>query len=314
MDFFAEVAELGLGSRLRRLSDRLMQDGALIYQTAGVDFKPAWFPTFSLLHRLGPTAVGQVAIHLGVTHVAINQILEELTTRGLVLSDASKTDRRVRLVELSPTGIELAERLQPIWEGIRAAIGEVIRESGHDLMGAVERMETCLDRQGFHDRFEKIWQDTVEVVPFRPELRESFWEINRAWIDEHFVMEEIDRRVLQEPEENILSRGGKIFFAIDKKSGEVLGACALMPHGGKWELTKMGVRASARGRGIGEKLGRAVIEAAREQGIESLILETNSKLKPAINLYRKLGFIHVPQNPNSEYIRSDVTMELNLTA
>ena len=76
MDILQEVAALGLGSRLKRLSDRLMQDGNLIYQELGLDFKPAWFPTFELLHRQGATPVGQIAQQVGVTHVAINQVLE----------------------------------------------------------------------------------------------------------------------------------------------------------------------------------------------------------------------------------------------
>ena len=312
MDSLSEFGELALGSRLKRLSDRLMQDGAAIYQDAGIDFKPSWFPTFSLLHKHGPTAVGQIAQMLGVTHVAVSQGLEELQAKGLVQSAPSETDKRIRLVQLSPQGMELAAKLLDVWTAIRSSISEAITESGHDIVDAVTRLERCLDRKPFRARFAERWQDAVEIVPYRPDLRADFYEINASWINQDFVMEEIDKKILKNPETEILAKGGQVFFALDRRTGETLGACALMPHGGKWELTKMGVLPAARGRGIGEKLAREVIAAAREKGLPQIYLETNSKLKPAINLYRKLGFVHVPQPESSDYARSDVTMELDL--
>jgi len=312
MDFLAETGALGLGSRLKRLSDRLMQDGVGIYQDLGIDFKPSWFPTFNLLYRRGPAPLGQVAQDLGVTHVAINQVLQELEQKGLARSEGSTEDRRVRIVQLTKEGLELAGRLEEVWDSIRAAIREAIEETGHDFLGATERLELCLDRTSFRTRFKQKWSDTVEIIPFDPLYRDAFWEINSAWIEEHFELEPIDVRVLKNPEVEILDRGGAIFFAQDRRTGEILGACALMEHRGEWEMAKMGVRTEARGRGVGLKLGQAVIAFARGRGLAKVILETNSKLKPAINLYRKLGFVHVPHPADSDYVRSDVRMELEL--
>jgi GNAT superfamily N-acetyltransferase len=312
MDFLAETGALGLGSRLRRLSDRLMQDGAGIYQDLGLDFKPAWFPAFNFLYRRGPTPMGQIAQELGVTHVAINQVLEELQQRSLVVSVTSVEDRRVRIASLTGQGRELAERLEGVWSCIRASILDAIEETGHDFVDATARLELCLDRDSFRARFQRRWSDTIEIVPFASEYRDAFWDINAAWIEEHFVMEPIDERILKEPENEILARGGAVLFARDRNTGEILGACALMEHGGEWELAKMGVKPEARGKGVGKRLGEAVIALARQRGLKALVLETNSKLKPAINLYRKLGFVHVPPKARSDYARSDVRMELEL--
>ncbi len=311
MDFLAETGTLALGSRLRRLSDRLMPVGAGISRGGAVEFKPAWFPTFNFLYRRGATPVGQIAQELGVTHVSIIQVLQELESKGLAQS-AAGADRRVRMAELSADGMELAGRLEDIWACIRQSIDEAIGETGHDLLDAVNRMELCLDRKSFLARFKENWADTVEITPFSPENREAFREINIAWIEEHFVVEPIDERVLSFPETEILEKGGSVIYARDRRTGEILGACALMKQGEEWELAKMGVRSSARGRGIGFKLGEAILGIAREMGLSKVVLETNSKLRPAIQLYRKLGFVHVTPMAKSDYARSDVKMEIVL--
>jgi GNAT superfamily N-acetyltransferase len=289
-----------------------MQDGAGIYQELGIEFKPSWFPTFSYLYRNGATPVGQIAQELGVSHVAVIQVLKELQAKGLAQSIADARDGRIRKAELTDEGRTLAARLEEVWDCIRGSIREAIDETGHDFLDATTRLEVCLDRKSFLARFKEKWADTIEIVPFEPDLRDQFWEINSQWISAHFVMEPIDERILKNPEEEILDRGGAIFFARDRKTGQILGTCALMEHGGEWELAKMGVRPEARGRGAGLKLGEAVIAYARKRGLQKIILETNSTLKPAINLYRKLGFAHVPSKPNSDYVRSDVRMEMGL--
>jgi ribosomal protein S18 acetylase RimI-like enzyme len=312
MDFLAETGGLGLGSRLKRLSDRMMQDGAGIYQDLGIDFKPSWFPTFNFLYRRGPTPLGVIAQELGVTHVAINQVLEELEQRALAVSETGSEDRRVRIARLTDKGMGLANSLEEGWGCIRASILEAIEETGYDFLDATARLEICLNRSSLRERFRRKWFDTVEIVPFAPEYRDAFWEINSAWIREHFALEPIDERILKNPEAEVIERGGAIFFARDRRTRQILGTCALMEHGGEWELAKMGVRPEARGRGVGMKLAAAVIAHARKHEIRKLVLETNSKLKPAINLYRKLGFVHVPSKTDSDYARSDVRMELEL--
>jgi ribosomal protein S18 acetylase RimI-like enzyme len=53
----------------------------------------------------------------------------------------------------------------------------------------------------------------------------------------------------------------------------------------------MGVRSEYRGRGLGTALLRAAIEVAREKGLERIELEVFASNTPAIELYRKHGFV-----------------------
>jgi len=93
---------------------------------------------------------------------------------------------------------------------------------------------------------------------------------------------------------------------------EVVGTCALLAeHDGARELVKMAVKESAKGRGVGRALGEAAIAAARADGVARVELMSNTKLAPAIALYRRLGFVEVPM-PVSDYERANIAMELRL--
>ena len=58
----------------------------------------------------------------------------------------------------------------------------------------------------------------------RGQSRGAFARLNRAWLTEHGLFEEVDRAHLEQPRKSILAGGGQIFVALDK--GVVLGVCA----------------------------------------------------------------------------------------
>ena len=95
---------------------------------------------------------------------------------------------------------------------------------------------------------------------------------------------------------------------------EVVGTCALLarPDGAR-KLAKMAVKESAKGKGIGRALGEAAITAARAAGAPRVELISNTRLEPAIALYRRLGFVEVPMTA-SEFARANVAMALELGA
>src|SRR6516164_2814011 len=76
-----------------------------------------------------------------------------------------------------------------------------------------------------------------------------------------------------------------------------------------FEFTKMAVREDCRGRGIGEALGYSAIDKARTLGAERVVLYSHTSLRPAIQLYRKLGFREISLEQGA-YQRCDIKMEL----
>ena len=76
-------------------------------------------------------------------------------------------------------------------------------------------------------------------------------------------------------------------------NNEPLGVCALIKMDDlnyDFEMAKMAVSPKAQGKNMGWLLGQAVIKSAKELGGSKIYLESNTILKPAINLYYKLGF------------------------
>lgn len=151
----------------------------------------------------------------------------------------------------------------------------------------------------------------INILPYRPDLAGAFETINTEWISSMFVLEQIDKDMLGDPQTYIVNEGGKIWFAEHQTQG-IVGTCALLRHApGVYELTKMGVLASARGLGIGETLLSHVVEQSRETGFDCLFLLTNKKCEAAIHLYLKYGFRHdqeIMATYGAEYTRCDVAM------
>ena len=148
---------------------------------------------------------------------------------------------------------------------------------------------------------------TVQVVQFREELAAHFESLNREWLEAVFAVEAVDLKIFRDPVGSIVAPGGMIFFALEGST--VLGTCAAIRRDHEhFELAKMGVTASAQGRGIGRLLAEAAIEFARQAGARRIELFTSSRLTPAIRLYQQLGFVAQPMPPGSEYARSDIFM------
>jgi GNAT superfamily N-acetyltransferase len=156
---------------------------------------------------------------------------------------------------------------------------------------------------------------TIEFRVFEPQDAAAFRDLNEAWINRYFVLEEEDRRGLHYPAENVIAPGGHIYMAIAE--GETVGCCALIasPEPGVYELAKMAVLEQLRGQGIGRKLIVYVIEQARRIGATRLTLESNKILANAVHLYESVGFTHLPPGRphHAPYARADVHMEMLLS-
>ena len=151
----------------------------------------------------------------------------------------------------------------------------------------------------------------LRIVPFQRQLAPKFVELNLAWIERFFRVEDADRAVLADCEQAIVSTGGQIFFAI--RDEHVIGTSAIIRHTATtYELAKMAVIPAAQGRGAGRRLAEAAIDFAKRAGATKVTLLTNSRLTPALQLYDRLGFRRAPVPADAEYARADVYMELHL--
>jgi DNA-binding MarR family transcriptional regulator/GNAT superfamily N-acetyltransferase len=314
VDFIRDLNLLALGSRLRRVSDRIMAAGSDVYRLREIPFNPRWFPVYRVLADHGPLSVGETANALGLTHAAVSQHASALKKRGVVSSCKDQRDERRTVLSLSDEGRELLSTLRPVWDDLEEALREIVDFAGIDILAALDGIEDALAVESLSDRTERLSRrrqlTEAEIVDFAPGLREHFKTLNLEWLEAHFSVEPVDEEVLSNPERVILEPGGFIFFA--RIGEEIVGTCALLKQGARFELTKMAVTERFRGRQAGKKLMLHALEVARRERASSVFLVTNSSLKPAISLYRKVGFRVTQAGPHPKYGRGDLTMELDL--
>ena len=155
-------------------------------------------------------------------------------------------------------------------------------------------------------------EESIKIVEYTPEYRSAFADLNKEWISKYFKMEETDYKALDHADAYIIDNGGYILVALF--NNEPVGVCALIKMSDPdydFELSKMAVSPKAQGKKIGWMIGEAIKDKARKVGAKKLYLESNTILVPAINLYRKLGFIEVYDRPTA-YKRCNIQMELVL--
>jgi DNA-binding MarR family transcriptional regulator len=152
MDYLTKQGAAALGSRLRRLLDRLDRDVAAIYRQADAGFEARWFPVFTVLRDEGSMSVGGLAERLGVTHAAVSQVRAALEAQGLIRAEPDPDDGRRQLLALSERGREMAVRLQPLWAAVAAAGAQLLAEAAPTLMADLDGLDRALDRSGLKAR------------------------------------------------------------------------------------------------------------------------------------------------------------------
>ena len=150
------------------------------------------------------------------------------------------------------------------------------------------------------------------IINFKNEYSKLFYDLNIEWLNEFFLVEDYDKKILSNPHKYIINKGGSIFFA--KTEGKIIGVVALMPtyKPDVYELTKMGVKKSSRNKGVGKLLIKKCIEQAIKNKLKKVIIYSNRKLENAIYLYKSFGFIEVELEKKSNYQRADIKLELLL--
>ena len=310
--FLQSQAELALGSRFKALSESLYGIANAAYRATNVELDAHGFPVLRYLQVKGPAGVGDIATAIGQTHSAVSQSAAKLQRSGWLTRKSDRGDARRSVLDLSAEGERRLGGLGPIWCAIRRAAQGAVTRSGGPLLEAVSKLETELaDGRVLRDILaEHARLSTAKpiVKPFHAKWREHFYRINAEWLERYWSLEDIDRRVLSQPEKHVLEPGGAIFFAV--VDGEVIGTCALLRESpGVFELTKMGVETGWRGIGAGRLLIDAVITEFHKRRGKTLFLESNKRLGPALKLYESAGFVHHPApRPGSHYQRSDVYM------
>ncbi|TDW51531.1 acetyltransferase (GNAT) family protein [Flavobacterium sp. 270] len=135
--------------------------------------------------------------------------------------------------------------------------------------------------------------DAVEIIPFSSDLKEHIKTLNKAWLEKYFKVEEKDELTLSNPQEEIIDKGGMIFYA--RYNNEIIGTFSLMKvNDTTFELSKMAVSDQAQGLGIGTKMLLhcfAVAEEMTLKGFFYILIENSFQLYIYIKNLALLKFL-----------------------
>jgi ribosomal protein S18 acetylase RimI-like enzyme len=310
-DFLSELGLNAVVTRLKRLSDAMLHDGKRMYKELGMKIEPNWFVVFKLLSLRGEMPIGEIAEGIGLSHPSAIAIVNKMTAGGYLKESRSSSDSRKRILSLTVKAESEMPEFEKVWDAGTAGFKKMMHDS--DILGTLEILESRIAEKGFRERtLEQLSNiKSVEIVEFEDKYAPDFARLNYEWIAKYYAIEEHDHDQLDHPRQYIIENGGQIFFAL--VDGKIAGTVAMIRMNYEvFELAKMAVSPDFRGFKIGDRLMEACVSFAREQAAPYIILESNTKQFAAINLYRKFGFVETPPDPNSQFARSNIRMELDI--
>ena len=155
-----------------------------------------------------------------------------------------------------------------------------------------------------------INNSNIIIKKYERKFNNDFFLLNKAWIEESWILEDSDKKDLLNPKK-IVDDGGQVFFAVDNNI--TIGTVAMIKSSENiFELAKMTVKGDYRGKGIANMLMEQCIDFANQKNAKEIFLISNDSLKIARNLYDKYGFSEVVLD-SPKYDRGNVKMILKIT-
>jgi putative acetyltransferase len=152
----------------------------------------------------------------------------------------------------------------------------------------------------------------IRIQYYENKFAREFAEINYGWLENYQLIEEGDRKYLDNPREHIIDKGGQIILLLNNEN--VIGTCAMIHHNNDVvELAKFAIVNKEQGKGFSKLLVKEAITYSINHNYKRIILVSSTKLGKALKLYESTGFKYKELPGNLEYETADIYMELELS-
>lgn len=151
-DKLKDYEELGLGSRLKRLSDLMMKEIKTVYDACQIDFDPYLFPVFNMIVEYDKVTTTDIQEALQYTQPAITQAIKKLTDKKLINHKVDKLDKRKKLFKLTRKGVALQQELIPLWKVIDQQVKWLTEGSANSLTSHLTFFEEQLKAKPLSER------------------------------------------------------------------------------------------------------------------------------------------------------------------
>ncbi len=149
-DFLREIGHIAFTTRLKRISDKMMQDGKRMYQEMGLDIEPNWYVIFLILDEHEALSVTEIAQMIGFSHPSVVSMVEKMTRKGFLLSKTSEEDSRKRIISLSDKARERLPLYKKVWKAGVTGVSEML--DGIPIYDILDQIEDKLNESGFKER------------------------------------------------------------------------------------------------------------------------------------------------------------------
>lgn len=236
--FYKKAGILILGTRMKRLSEKFLQEVNQVYKEKEVPFEPSWFPIFYLLKNGEERSLTDIASELDVSHSAISQMVANLKKKELLAETPDPYDGRRKNIFLSEKGKSLLTQIKPIWwaleQTVREILGEENRPSFFEQVARLERtvQENRLSRQ---------------VIAHIPNSRVDFLKIDPDNVTPE-VFSFFGDYQLESPDKNH-------FSGIATTNGDIIGAISLLEleNSGDYLINEFFIKNGFRRKGVGSQ-------------------------------------------------------------
>ncbi len=105
-------------------------------------------------------------------------------------------------------------------------------------------------------------KEKIEIINYTEDNKSYIKDLNFEWLTKHFYIEPNDELQLNDPQKEIIDKGGHIFYI--KCNGEIVGTATLIHAAPReFELSKMAITERFQGKGIANFLMKHCIDVAR---------------------------------------------------
>jgi DNA-binding MarR family transcriptional regulator len=144
-DIISKMGFLCLGSRMKRIGERMQADVQRYIEQTGLDLQPAQCPVLIAIDQEGSLTIGELAEAVGVSQPGITRSVAGMIEMGLLAEARSSGDQRQKTVILTAAGKRAIERSKrEIWPHIEAAVAEICAELKGPLLVQLAQIERGL--------------------------------------------------------------------------------------------------------------------------------------------------------------------------
>lgn len=153
-DVVRQLGHLALGTRLKRLGERLQAETTRFIEASGVALPASWFPLLAAIEQSGGLTVGELAEAVGVSQPGVTRSVGKLADLGLITVVAhDSADRRRRSVQLTAAGVALVARARAeVWPYVEAAVVDAATGLEGSLLDQLDALEARLDGESLDRR------------------------------------------------------------------------------------------------------------------------------------------------------------------